>query len=120
MIHRYLKIIILLFWVFGIPGCSPKADIQPPVKTPLSRSILGYGVVNVSYTRIYNEPGNDGVSFGYVREKTIVTVLERRLVKDGESQQFWVLIEGNYRGWLPESVIKFYDNEGKAQTAASQ
>ena len=120
MIHRNLKIIILLFWVFGIPGCSPKADIQPPVKPPLSRSILGYGVVTVSYTRVYNEPGNDGVSLGYIREKAIVTVLERRLVKEGETQEFWVLTDGNYKGWLPESVIKLYDSEGKAQTAASQ
>ena len=62
----------------------------------------------------------DGVSLGFVREKTIVAVLERRLVKEGENQQFWVLTEGSYRGWLPESVIKLYDNEGKARTAASQ
>ena len=120
MIHHTLKVIILLIFAFGIPACSPNADIKPPVTPPLSRSILGYGVVTASYTRIYNEPSSDGVSLGYVREKTIVAVLERQLVKEGESQQFWFLTEGNYRGWLPESVVKLYDNEGKAKTAASQ
>jgi hypothetical protein len=120
MIHRALLFIILLFIIIGIPGCAPKSEIEPPVTPPLSRSVLGHGVVTVSYTRIYNEPSFDGVSLGYVREKTILAVLERRLIREGETQQFWVLTEGNYRGWLPESVIKLYENEGKAQTAASQ
>ena len=113
------KITLLLF-VFAFLGCTPKAEINPPVTPPLSRSVLGYGVVTASYTRVYNEPSLDGVSLGYVREKTILAVLERRLIKEGETQQFWVLTEGNYRGWLPESVIKLYDSEGKAQTAVSQ
>ena len=112
--------IILIILLFGIPACSPKEDIAPPVTPVLSRDIIGYGVVTVSYTKVFNEPGNDGVSLGFVREKTIVTVLERRLVKEGGAQEYWVLTEGNYRGWLPESVIKLYDNEGKAQTAASR
>ena len=120
MVHRGFVFIILLYVVFGIPGCVPKGDITPPVTSPLSRSILGYGVVTASYTRVFNEPSFEGVSIGYVREKTILSVLERRLIKDGETQQFWVLTEGNYRGWLPESVVKLYENEGKAQTAASQ
>ena len=106
--------------IFVFLGCAPKREIDPPVTPPLSRSVLGYGVVTASYTRVYNEPSSDGVSLGYVREKTILAVLERRLVKTGETQQYWVLTEGNHRGWLPESVIKLYDNESKAQTAASQ
>ena len=120
MIHRAFVVIILFYAIIGIPGCAPKSEIDPPVTQPLSRLVLGYGVVTVSYTRIYNEPSFDGVSLGYVREKTILAVLERRLIREGETQEFWVLTEGNYKGWLPESVIKLYENEGKAQTAASQ
>jgi hypothetical protein len=30
-----------------------------------------------------------------------------------------VLVEGTFQGWLPESVIDIYDNEGKAATAAA-
>jgi hypothetical protein len=82
--------------------------------------VLGYGVVITSYTQVLTEPSHDGVSLGYVREKTILTILERRLIKEGETQQYWVLTEGIYRGWLPESVIKLYDNESKAQTAAQK
>ena len=120
MIHRSFVFFILFYLVFGILGCAPRGEINPPVTLPLTRSIIGYGVVTASYTRVFNEPSFDGVSLGYVREKTILAVLERRLIKDGETQQFWVLTEGNYRGWLPESVVKLYENEGKAQTAASQ
>ena len=111
---------LVLFLLAGIFGCAPKEEIEPPVTPPLSRSVLGYGVVTASYTRVFNEPSNNGVFLGFVREKAILTVLERRLVKEGEMQQYWVLTEGNYRGWLPESVIKLYDTKGKAQTAASQ
>ena len=112
--------IILLFLFLGIISCTPKADIEPPIKTPLSRSVLGYGVIIVSYTRVMNEPGYDGVALGIVRENTIVTVLERHLEKKGEIQEYWVLTEGSYKGWLPESVIKLYDSEGKAKTAAQK
>jgi len=120
MIHLTRAPIIFLFFTFVIAGCSQKKDIDPPVTPPLSRDILGYGVVTSSYSQILNEPSNDGVSLGFIREKSIVAVLERRLIKEGEEMQYWVLVEGNYRGWLPESVIKLYDNEGKAHTAASQ
>ena len=110
----------MFFLLAGILGCVPKKEIEPPVTPPLSRPVLGYGVVTVSYTRVFNEPNNNGVSLGFVREKTILTILERRLIKEGETQQYWILTEGNYKGWVPESVIKLYDTKAKAQTAASQ
>ena len=103
-----------------LAGCAPKGEIDPPLTPPLSRSVLGYGVVTASYTRVMDEPNRGGVALGYVREKTILTVLERRLIKEGEIQEYWVFTEGNYRGWLPESVIILYDSESKAQTAASR
>ncbi|MDR0448774.1 MAG: hypothetical protein LBH07_08915, partial [Treponema sp.] len=89
------------FLIMVIPGCSPKAGIAPPSTPPLSRTILGYGVVTASYTRVYNEPSTNGISLGYVREKTVLAVMDRRIVKEGETQQPWVLTEGSYLGWLP-------------------
>jgi hypothetical protein len=88
--------------------------------SPLSRDVLGYGVITASYTRVLDEPSNNGVALGYVRERTILKVLERRLIRGGDNNGYWVLTEGNYQGWLPESVITIYDNQGKAQTAAAQ
>jgi hypothetical protein len=66
-----------------------------------------------------DEPSKSGVTLGYVREKTIVTVLERRIIREADTLQNWVFIEGNYRGWLPEQVLIVYDNLEKAQTAAA-
>jgi hypothetical protein len=66
-----------------------------------------------------DEPRKNGVTLGYVREKTIVTVLERRIIREEDTLQYWMLIEGNYRGWLPEQVLVIYDNLEKAQTAAA-
>jgi len=101
-------------------ACTPRAEITPPAVPPLSRSVLGYGVVSVSYTQVMDEPSKNGVTLGYVREKTILTVLERRLVKEEDTQQYWMLTEGTYRGWLPDSALVVYDNPEKAQTAAGQ
>ncbi|MCL1815075.1 MAG: hypothetical protein FWG27_04570 [Treponema sp.] len=108
------------FLLFAMMGCTPRAEIDPPSTSPFSRSVIGYAVVTVSYTRVLDEPSLDSVALGYVREKTILTVLERRLINEGDTRQYWVFTEGIYRGWLPESVIALYDNEGKAQTAASR
>lgn len=82
--------------------------------------MIGYGVVNVSYTRIMNEPGQDGVSLGYVREKTVLRILERKLIQGGENSEYWVRVERDYSGWLPENVIDIYDTEEKANTASGE
>jgi len=100
-------------------GCSPKAEFMPPSAPPLSRSVLGYAVVNVSYSQVMDKPSNDGVTLGIVSKSTILTVLERRLIREGENRQYWVLTEGTYYGWLPEESLVVYDTQEKAQTAAS-
>jgi hypothetical protein len=111
----FLFVLASLCW-----GCSPKLTAVPPAAPPLSREILGYGVVTASYTKVLDEPDAGSVVLGYVREKTILKVLERRLIKEGDTFAGWVLIDGGYRGWLPESAIAIYDNEGKAETAAGR
>ncbi|MDR0402293.1 MAG: hypothetical protein LBH35_01745 [Treponema sp.] len=107
---------------FVLAACSPKEHSipDPPPTPPLSRPIVGYGVVKASYTRIMSEPGPEGVSLGYVRERTVLYILERRLVRNGESPEYWVRVERDYSGWLPENVIDIYDTEEKADTAAGR
>lgn len=113
----YCQGLAAVFILLG--GCSPKVEITPPSAPPLSRSVLGYAVVNASYSQVMDQPSNDGVTLGYVRESTILTVLERRLIREGETQQYWMLTEGTYIGWLPEQALVVYDTQEKAQTAAS-
>jgi hypothetical protein len=93
-----------------------EVSIIPPPTYPLSRSSIGYGVVNVSYTHVVNEPGKNGVSLGYLRRGSIVRILERRLVAG--TAESWVLVAGTYRGWLKETVVDIYDLEAQAKTAA--
>jgi hypothetical protein len=64
------------------------------------------------------EPNPESVSLGYVREKTVVRILERRLVRNGETAEYWVRVEKDYSGWLPEKVVDIYDTGEKADTAA--
>ncbi|MDR2553427.1 MAG: hypothetical protein LBD31_09730 [Treponema sp.] len=113
---RGIPCLVLGLFLFLV-GCTDP-PVTPPDTPLLARRILGYGVVKASYTRVMDEPSAGAVALGYIRERTILEVLERRLVKDGEHSAYWFLTEGTYRGWLPEAAVDLYDNEGKARTAA--
>lgn len=93
------------------------APILPPPTPPLSRPVIGYGVISASYTHVAAEPGEGEVSLGYLRKSSIVEVLERRAVNNEGVWEAWVLVRGTYQGWLRESVIQIYDNEAQARTA---
>jgi hypothetical protein len=117
---------IFLALVFSVLGsCGGKTGetpVIPPPTPPLSRPVVGYGVVNVSYTYAAEEPGG-GVSPAYLRRGSLVRVLERRVMKTEEAAEVWVLVEGQspqgpYRGWLKETVVDIYENIFQANTAA--
>jgi hypothetical protein len=118
--YGQLRILLLLGAVALWGSCTRtthEVSITPPPTYPLSRTVIGYGVVSVSYTHVVNEPGKEGISLGYLRRGSIVRILERRLVKG--TAESWVLVEGNYRGWLRESVVDIYDLEAQAKTASA-
>jgi hypothetical protein len=103
-------------------SCTPKEELRlaPPAMPPLSRGEIGYGVVNVSYTHVANEPGSRGLSLGYLRRGSVVRVLERR-VPGGKVPETWVRVENGGAGtpgWLPESVVDIYPTEAQAHTAS--
>jgi hypothetical protein len=97
---------------------NPDETILPPPTPPLSRSVIGYGVISVSYTHVVSEPSPLGFSMGYLRKSALVEVLERRLVNNDGATESWVFVEGSSQGWLREDVIQVYDSEAKARTAA--
>jgi hypothetical protein len=78
---------------------------------------MGYAVITASYVRVVDEP-DSGVPLGYLRSGSIVQVLERRRVNVKNDAESWVLVEGDYRGWLREDLTRIYDNEAQAETAA--
>jgi hypothetical protein len=102
------------------PNKAGESAVTPPETPPLSRRVLGYGVISVSYTRVTAEPGREGLSLGYFRRGSVVEVIERRSVNHGEFAESWVFVEGAYRGWLREAVVEIYDNDARAKTAAKR
>jgi hypothetical protein len=127
---RFRVLIFLIGFVLG--ACDRKNEdilIVPPVTPPLSRQLIGYGVINVSYTHVIDDPESAGPSLGYLRRGSIVKIVERRpvikrTVGNQENRtaegavESWVLVEGNFRGWLTETVVDIYDNESQARTAS--
>ena len=103
----------------NFPGRSTgEVSIVPPPTPPLIRPVLGYGVSSVFYTHVSAEPNQVGLSLGFFRRGSVVEVIERRSINHGEFAESWVFVEGKYRGWLRENVVRIYDNEAQAKTAA--
>ncbi|MDR2516550.1 MAG: hypothetical protein LBC88_04115 [Spirochaetaceae bacterium] len=96
--------------------------VIPPPTPPLSRPVIGYGVIRSTYTRVSAEPGEPGLSLGYLRQGSIVEVLERRSVARNERAESWVFVlpsaEAGGLGWIEETVISIYTNRSQAETAA--
>ncbi|MDR3192603.1 MAG: hypothetical protein LBT87_06015 [Treponema sp.] len=92
--------------------------LTPPLTPPLSRPVIGYGVINKSYTHLTETPDRAGAARGYLRRGSVIRVIERRSVIAADRAESWVLVEGDSRGWLPEDEVDIYDNEGQARTAA--
>jgi hypothetical protein len=115
-------LICLLFLAVSCNGKKEEAPVIPPLTSPLSQSYIGFGVVNVSYTRITARPEEDSpegnASGGYLRRGSVVSILQRRLVKNKDKLESWVLVQGSDKGWLRESLVDIYDSELQARTAS--
>jgi hypothetical protein len=113
--------VYILFFIVACDSRKDETPVIPPLSSPLSQAYIGYGVVNVSYTRINAGTAEDAASEnspGYLRRGSVVRVHERRVVKSGGKAESWVLVEGDSRGWLRESLVDIYDNEFQAITAS--
>jgi hypothetical protein len=97
---------------------SSEEEIVLPVTSPLSRSVIGYGVVNANYTRILDQRGEEGKSIGFLRKGQIVEIQERRPVVIGETAEMWLLVSGDYTGWLKENELRVYPSKPQAITAS--
>jgi hypothetical protein len=117
--------IFALFLVSVCAACGGKKDetpVLPPLTSPLSQSSIGFGVVNVSYTRIIAQPGEENLdensSPGYLRRGAVVRILRRQIIKTPEKSESWVQVEGASAGWLKETLVDIYTSESQAQTAS--
>jgi hypothetical protein len=109
-----LVVILIAGLLYSCTRESGDVSIVPPPTHPLSRAVIGYGVVNVSYTHVVNTPTQGGLSLGYLRRGSVVRIIERRTI----NTESWILIDSNYRGWLREGEVDIYDLAVQAKTAA--
>lgn len=118
-----------VYWIalalFIMVSCSVKKEESPalpPLTSPLSQPYIGFGVVNVSYTRIVAVPGEEHAdehsSGGYLRRGSVVRILRRQTLKTQEKSESWVLVEGPTAGWLRETLLDIYASEAQAMTGS--
>ena len=127
-------LIISFLFYSGCNRTNEEIPVAPPVTHPLLREYIGFGVVNVSFTHLLDDPNPRGNSQGYLRRGTLVRIIERKSIINRGVAVSWVLAEGNYqnsgvnsasggidnglRGWLEEQYLDIYDNESRAKTAS--
>jgi hypothetical protein len=115
------QVFLAAFISLSLSACNLKKEekpVSPPLTFPLSQSSIGYGVINVSYTRLSAGIEESGSSAGYLRQGSVVRIIERRLVKTEGKTEVWVLVEGTAKGWLKETLMDIYGNESQAVTAS--
>ena len=111
-----------VFMIFLLAACNGRreeAPAMPPPTLPLTQAQIGFGVVNVSYTRVNSEPDENSALSGHLRRGSVVRIIERRLIQTSGRPESWVQIEANFQGWLRETLVDIYNNEHQARTAAA-
>jgi len=94
------------------------AEIIPPVTAPLSRQVIGYGVIKSNYTHILDKIGG-GTSVALLRRGTIVEIKERRpLIVNGKAESRVFVTSGLNSGWLAEEELNIYSSRIQAETAS--
>jgi hypothetical protein len=117
------QVLLGAYVCLSLIACNLKKEekpVSPPLTFPLSQSYIGYGVINISYTLLSAGIEESGPSPGHLRQGDVVRIIERRLVKNEEKTETWVLVDGTAKGWLKESLLDIYGNESQAVTAAGQ
>jgi hypothetical protein len=114
--------LLLLVLIAACTAKREEAPAMPPLTSPLTPAQIGFGVINVSFTRINSEPDESSVSPGHLRRGSVVRVIERRHIRNGGRSESWVLVKDAHneaiQGWLRETLVDVYDNEPQAETAS--
>ena len=124
--YRQALILLLPLAFFSCRRGVEEVPVIPPPTNPMVREFIGYGVVNVSFIHLLQEPFQDNLSLGFLRKGSLVKITERRFLKNRGSIETWLEVEAEYsgaqegkiQGWLRESSVNVYDNEFQAITAA--
>jgi len=103
---------------FSCAGKAAEEEAVPPETFPLSSPHVGYGVISAMYARLSDEPSAAGATTGNARLGTVVVVRERRLVREGAGSASWLLVEGEFSGWIREDIVAVYANEHQARAAS--
>ncbi|MCL2192554.1 MAG: hypothetical protein FWB78_04060 [Treponema sp.] len=110
--------VLILLLAVACTGRRNETPVLPPETSPLSQTYIGYGVVNVLYTRLSVEATAISAASGHARMGTVVRIHERRLIRDGARTESWLLVEEDTKGWILEELVDVYANEQQARTAS--
>ena len=126
LLYKIGQALVLIFSlaVFSCGGNREEIPVPPPTN-PMIREFIGYGVVNVSFVHVLNEPLQENASLGYLRKRSLVKIIERKSLANRGNVESWVKIDAEYsgspdgtiQGWLRENTLNIYDNQFQAHTA---
>lgn len=115
MAQRKALILLFCFVILTVfSGCflkKPEKDIELPEDSLFHTQ--EWALVTEPYTPFYKAPSEQAEKEGYARRSEILEIKGRRIAND---KKLWYSFE---KGWMPETVIKVYSNQRKAERAAS-
>jgi hypothetical protein len=120
-VSSYYGQVLVFIAAFFLEACSRTVEevpFTPPAAPPLTRSVVGYGVISSSYTPVQNDPAPESVSLGYLRRGSVVEILERRIITIRGAPEAWIRVNTIYRGWIKEEGVQIYANQAQAKTAS--
>lgn len=113
----FLLLCSLFFCNLTLSGCSKRAGIIDLSQAPLLPVDSQWAVVIDPYAIYRKEPNLSATVAGYGRRGAIQEIVGQRIVREEKKQVIWYQFSS---GWLPETAIKVYSNELKAQSAANE
>lgn len=117
ILKGHLSLFCLIVCVFFFPACSKRSDIIDLSSAPLLPVDSQWGVITDPYAIYRSEPNLSAAPAGYGRRGDLHEIKGRRILSEDKTQVIWYQFSA---GWLPETSVRIYSNELRAQAAAKE
>lgn len=119
LIIRKLKpvVFLLILCSFPVSACRKAAAVEFSLEpSPLLSAGIGWGVVNIAWVRLKNEPGHASEDAAFVRRQDVLELVGRVRRGTGRDAGIWYLAKlGETSGWIHESALTRYQSRDQAE-----
>jgi len=112
-----LPCLVFFVCIFFLPACSKRYETIDLSSAPLLPVDSQWGVIIDPYAIYRSEPSLSAAPAGYGRRGDLHEIKGRRILSEEKTQVVWYQFSD---GWLPQTSVRVYSNELRAQAAAKE